>query len=406
MYLIPGITSSLTAATFNGREVAVAYIERRFSGVPAGDSVEFRELGDGAVHLVHLDPTSGLATRPDVAVAPSGVPPEASVEGQGVTALVWNGTEYAIGWSTSTIPGSYSGRRSYIARVDRDGALIGTPVELPRVSLDVRLVWTGTEYYVGWFEPATDEYFVRRMSASLAPLGEPVSLGTAVYSQGPTHDVAAWSGRRLAVVLQDRRDEGRNYRVRSRIVIVEGDAVVGTTPFPDGPIVTWPSDGDVMGVETPAVVWSGESFVACWSVVEDFTDTGLQRAIYCAFYDEGGAPTGPPFLAAPASFRGAWGADDIELEPASGCSVYLATGWFTISPGWQFDIREVDSGGRSGILATQVLAAGADPKSLALVLTPTGPLTVIPGPQIRAGDDPTLLGQHLVTRLVERTACE
>jgi hypothetical protein len=121
----------------------------------------------------------------------------------GLTSLVWTGTEFGLGWEDSR-----NGiQENFFARLDAAGTKIGTDVRLSaRLFTPWNLVWTGTEYGLAWTDDRDGnlEIYFGRVDASGAPVGTDLRL---------TNDPAlsravslVWTGAVYAVAWGDLRD--------------------------------------------------------------------------------------------------------------------------------------------------------------------------------------------------------
>jgi hypothetical protein len=77
--------------------------------------------------------------------------------------MVWTGSEYGMVWED----GRYGAGETYLARLMRDGTIIGGDVKVGDLGTDSHVpsvAWTGSEFGVAWYkdEPSQDDiYFTR-----------------------------------------------------------------------------------------------------------------------------------------------------------------------------------------------------------------------------------------------------
>ncbi len=126
---------------------------------------------------------------------------------QGYSDLVWTGSEYGVAWEDDRID-PYVNFEIYLARVSAAGAKIGTETRItvdPEFSRSLSLVWTGSEFGVGWtdYRNGSWEIYFRRISAS----GTALETDTRVSDLGADSEwpALAWTGSVFGLVWSDMR---------------------------------------------------------------------------------------------------------------------------------------------------------------------------------------------------------
>jgi len=95
--------------------------------------------------------------------------------------LAWTGTEYGLAWHDTRDGGDYD---IFFRRLKADGSLVGGELQLTAntsASTNPSLVWSGTEYGLGWRDNATgnSEIYFARISAAGVQQGTNVQITNA-----------------------------------------------------------------------------------------------------------------------------------------------------------------------------------------------------------------------------------
>jgi hypothetical protein len=168
----------------------------------------------------------------------------------------WNGSGFAVLWASQSVD---AGKQVFhlAGRTVTDGALAPLapatagrmPVLVP-ADADPWLLWSQLETWADDGSPADADIRARRLAASGA--STLVTLGV----NDEAEPVVAWSGRRLLVVWEDRRDD----RAGGDIYAGRADDASGAGLDGSGiAVATGPAPQ-----HTPAVAWDGESFLVAW----------------------------------------------------------------------------------------------------------------------------------------------
>lgn len=226
------------------------------------------------VFVAMLDPTGvmvGTATRITSAPAPSQF-----------AGLAWTGSELGIAWQ-DTRDGNWS---VYFARLAPGSGVTGERAltdALSYASEHPRILWTGSEYVLGWVDDrdGNDEVYLARLDGDGTPVGSHVRL---TDTPGGTSDLdLAWTGSTIGAVYRDERGGGRGlYLVRLDPTGVRLGAEFQISTL-----------SDPMTIETgrPAIEWTVDGLVTCW---QDFTAAGGPPAsLYVSHIDAGGSSYTP-----------------------------------------------------------------------------------------------------------------
>lgn len=165
--------------------------------------------------------------------------------------LVWNGSEYAVGWCDNR---DGADDNIYFQRVSSSGTLVGANVRVtndPRGSKFPSMVWADGEYGVSWhdYRDGNREIYFRRTSESGVPLGSDIRITSAINDSWYTS--LAWTGSEYGVGWYDNRD-GENEIYFRRI---------SESGMPLGSDVRVTDTGDS---RRPAVVWAGDEYGIIW----------------------------------------------------------------------------------------------------------------------------------------------
>lgn len=241
-------------------------------------------------------------------------------------AIVWTGTEYgiaAIGASEA-----FDNNDIYFLRADRDGHLLGAPVRVMPVPLDVvydpAQVWTGSQFVVGWDDDYT--IHVARLDANGGVLGETLLAGA--DREASYYPSLTWNGGEIGVAWEDYRlvqsdiyfsrldQAGRPLGGETRVTQEPSESInnalaalgsiyglIWLDGFYKPHVVTLDSQGSPIGEESlfvdasvydrPVLVAAGQGFGAAW------LQTGHNVAdVYFARLDSGGRILGTPLRVA------------------------------------------------------------------------------------------------------------
>jgi hypothetical protein len=196
------------------------------------------------------------------------------------TALVWNGTGWAMAWGTD-VP-AMEGAEIFFVRMDVEGNAIGTPTRVttaPRLSLVPSLVWTGTEYGVAWNDqrdpgtPSDAEIYFARIAADGTKIGEDLRVSNAAgQSFRPS---LVWTGASYALTWND--DASGNHEIVFARITSEG-ALAGD------PVAVTESKGSSLFSDLAA---SGAGYGVVWNDDRDGT-----TRLYLQILSEAGRPVG------------------------------------------------------------------------------------------------------------------
>lgn len=164
----------------------------------SGFGVAWWDVRDGndEVYFARLDAT-GAKVGSDVRVT--------NGADAGGPAIVWTGTEYGLAWGDRR---DGAGAEIYFARLDDTGAKIGGDVRVTTTSSGSSglpsLVWNGTEYALGWEDSrsGTQELYFVRLDATGAKIGSDTAITTRLFSPWNM----AWDGTGYGLAWSDNRD--------------------------------------------------------------------------------------------------------------------------------------------------------------------------------------------------------
>ncbi len=174
---------------------------------PAGDGIEC----DGEVQVERIDEAGRLRYGPTRVAAPNSLG-RASRQ----TEVVWTGSEFFVGFSDADIGDCTTPHypAAYIQRLDAQMNSLGEPVEVSCTSgpAEVQsMAWTGRYLIVLWgqgIESPKGLYFSRFTpdGQNLDPCGVPIVTGTP-----PSGNVLRWNGQDLLLVVRDAPPEGPQF---------------------------------------------------------------------------------------------------------------------------------------------------------------------------------------------------
>jgi hypothetical protein len=173
--------------------------------------------------------------------------------------LSWSGSEFGVSW------GDYRDNNweIYFARISSLGVKVGSDI---RITTDnstsgiPSLVWTGSEYGVGWREDRAGnaEIYFARVSGAGAKIGSDIRI-----TKNPSlSDLPAmvWDGSEIGVTWQDNRDG--NYETYFALLSYAGMKI-----GPDIRLTFAVNDS-----QTPAIAWSGTEFGLAWRDYRDYSN--------------------------------------------------------------------------------------------------------------------------------------
>ena len=118
----------------------------------------------------------------------------------GLPSLVWNGTEYALGFEDSRT----GSQELWFVRLDATGAKVGTEVSITdRLFSPWNMVWDGTGYAMAWMDSRDGNpeiYFTRLDATGSRLLGDVRITDDPAISRAPS---TAWNGTGYAVAWSD-----------------------------------------------------------------------------------------------------------------------------------------------------------------------------------------------------------
>ncbi len=181
----------------------------------------------------------------------------------GNDATVWNGREYAVVWPSGSSPYTLMFRRFFA-----DGTPAGPIVPVGAISTNntakTAIVWTGSEYGVAWIAAggATWQAYFTRLDRNGALLMTPlqVSFAGTAGAFNITELAMAGSASGYAVTWRDTRNGASNADVFVTLLTAAG-AIAGAGASHDLPVSTDPGNQ-----VTPVIGWStnGIGYVAAW----------------------------------------------------------------------------------------------------------------------------------------------
>jgi hypothetical protein len=161
--------------------------------------VTWRDHASGywVIHFLRIDALGNPVGSP--------VPVTAATYNAYHPSITWNGSEYGIVWQDQR----HGQNEIYFVRYDSGGALVpGSEVRVTNntsSSAAPKVVWTGEEYGVAWYDnaPGNFEVYFTRLDTAGLPTGGEVRLSNATsLSEWPQ---IAWSGTRFGVIWRDKR---------------------------------------------------------------------------------------------------------------------------------------------------------------------------------------------------------
>lgn len=195
--------------------------------------------------------------------------------------IVWTGTEYGFAWSDPRDGND----EIYFARFDVAGTRIGGEVRVtddPNGSTQPSLVWTGTDFGVGWQDSRdgnTEVYFAR-LDATGAKIGSDIRVTTdAGTSQRPS---IAWTGQEYGLSwIDDRTGDDQLYFVR----LDSAGGRIGSD------VQLTSTEGTIRAYST--LIWAGTGYGLAYQ--------GTVAGTYFRRLDSQGNPIGNPTLATTAA---------------------------------------------------------------------------------------------------------
>lgn len=178
--------------------------------------------------------------------------------------LVWTGTEYGVGWWDYR----HGDREIYFVRLSEAGAKNCTDVRLTEVEetsgfaeQQIGIVWTGSEFGMSWIDSrsiSNEVYFTRLSDTGIEIGNEVLVSGGLSYARGQS---LAWTGSQFALSwADDLHDEGLSFALVSSDGLVQEPAL----RFPSFNV--WPT----------SLVWTGTAFGVAWGHgFVRFTSIGL-----------------------------------------------------------------------------------------------------------------------------------
>jgi hypothetical protein len=165
--------------------------------------------------------------------------------------VVWTGSEYGMAWRDERD----DQREIYFARISADGARIGSEVRITTeaaTSDNPSLAWTGSTFGVAWndYRDANEEIYLALVSDAGVKLGSDVRITTSTGSS--IRPALVWTGSEFGVGWQDNRDGNPEiYLAR----ISDAGVKVGT----DVRVTT-----DSSASYKPDMTWTGSEYALVW----------------------------------------------------------------------------------------------------------------------------------------------
>ncbi len=188
----------------------------------------------------------GALIAPEIKVTPS------SISFLSLSSLVWTGTEYGLGWAQDS-----SGTNT-LARLTSSGDTIGAvPIATQYSDFETGLEWTGSEFGLAFNWLAGDIFFVRT-SAS----GDTIGVESVVTGEGQNKTVSSleWAGGEYGITWSDSRSGAyETYFAR----VSSTGAKIGA----DVRVTYYKSDFDF--TESSDLAWSSSEYGLCFSEMRD-----------------------------------------------------------------------------------------------------------------------------------------
>jgi hypothetical protein len=211
------------------------------------------------------------------------------------TSIVWSGSQWGLAWEDET----YVFYDIYFARLDTDGALVGSVLDVTdtvtSMSESPALTWTGSEFVVAWRDNRlTDtDVFIARISATGALASSEIQV-TGGTTSCHVPDIA-WSGSELGLVWGDDQWD-YYYDLAFQRIAADGTPIGSPTRLT--------STGNWSYY--PAIAWSGSQYGLAWR-----DDRDGNRDVWFAVLD----PTGAKVVS------------DTKIETSSGYAYYPDVVW-------------------------------------------------------------------------------
>ncbi len=184
----------------------------------------------------------------------------------------WSGSEHLVVWCDE-----YGGGALSLSRHAADGTRVGSITELATEADDLgsAVVWTGSGYGLAWPAavdgPMLGGVMFARLTPEAALIAEPIDVANTEGS-GLSEPALVWTGTEYIVGFSS---GGSPYREEVRVRRIRADG----TPYPESLRVTQPGD---TGVSSPGLTWADDALFVAWTDgFPEETKTHISRLTLC-----------------------------------------------------------------------------------------------------------------------------